>query len=159
MAVGIARSRLIDSHLAEDAAQEAFATACRMLPTLASSERFPQWLGTICRRIATQMAVRRSKQAEVLSTQFPSHSPDADSLKESLREALSLLDLTSREIVMLHYYSGLTYVEIADFIDLTPGAVHGRLQRARAKLAELLTQGEQKSGVKEDYQPRETSHE
>ncbi len=31
LAVGIARSRLADHHLAEDAAQEAFATVCRRL--------------------------------------------------------------------------------------------------------------------------------
>jgi len=47
LAVGIARARLSDCHLAEDAAQEAFLIACRTLPSLRDPNRFPEWLGTI----------------------------------------------------------------------------------------------------------------
>jgi RNA polymerase sigma-70 factor, ECF subfamily len=42
MAVGIACSRLTDKHLAEDAAQEAFAIACRRLYSLRDTQRFAE---------------------------------------------------------------------------------------------------------------------
>jgi hypothetical protein len=61
MAVGIARSRLSDADLAEGAAQEAFAVACRTLSALQDGDRFPQWLGTICRRTASRLARERPK--------------------------------------------------------------------------------------------------
>jgi RNA polymerase sigma-70 factor (ECF subfamily) len=138
MAVGIARGRLMDLHLAEDAAQEAFATACRTLSTLQDANRFPQWLGTICRRAASRLASRQPNH-EPLSENHEQvdHSSQAV-LQQEVQEALSLLDETAREIVLLHYFSGLSHSEIADAVELTPQAVHGRLQRARAKLAELL---------------------
>ena len=39
---------------------------------------------------------------------------------------------------MLHYFSGLTYQQIADTLGISPQAVHGRLIRARRKMAEDL---------------------
>ena len=65
MAAGIARSRLFDQHLAEDAAQEAFAVACQRLSSLRDTNRFPEWLGTICRRTASRMARSQNKGAPI----------------------------------------------------------------------------------------------
>ena len=49
-AVGIAYSALSDRHLAEDAAQETFAFACRDWTTSATTIR--HWIGAICRKVA-----------------------------------------------------------------------------------------------------------
>lgn len=138
MAVGIARSRLMDLHLAEDAAQEAFATACGTLLTLQDGSRFSQWLGTICRRAASRLASRQPKH-ELLSENHEQVDQTSRAMvQQDVQDAVSLLDDTAREIVLLHYFSGLSHNEIAGVVDLTPQAVHGRLQRARTKLAELL---------------------
>ena len=69
MALGIARGRLVDVHLAEDAAQEAFAIAGRTLSTLQNGQRFPQWLGTICRRTATKLAKAKSDHLPLVDDQ------------------------------------------------------------------------------------------
>ena len=53
LAVGLARCRLRDVHLAEDVVQEAFAIVCRDLTKLRKPEMFSQWLGTICRHTAS----------------------------------------------------------------------------------------------------------
>lgn len=50
--IAIADSVLLDHHLAEDAAQEALAEACRELASLKNPERFGPWLASICRNVA-----------------------------------------------------------------------------------------------------------
>ena len=138
MAVGIARSRLTDVHLAEDAAQEAFAIACRTLKTLQQPDRFPQWLGTICRRTASRLAQGRPKHEPLSEQGELVRDTSLARLRDQVHDAMEQLDETSREIVLLHYFSGLSYVEIAEVAELSTQAVHGRLQRARRKLAEIL---------------------
>ena len=138
MAVGIARSRLSDGHLAEDAAQEAFAVACRTLSTLQNGNRFPQWLSTICRRTASRLARRQPTNEPLSEDREPVSDFALTVLRQELDEALRQLDETSHEIVLLHYFSALSYDEIAVVVDLSTQAIHGRLQRARRKLAEIL---------------------
>jgi RNA polymerase sigma-70 factor, ECF subfamily len=138
MAVGIARGRLSDRHLAEDAAQEAFAIACRILSTLRDPHRFPQWLGTICRRTASRLVADRPPHQPLPDDPEYADDPDLRALRLQVQDALQLLEETSREIVVLHYFSGLSYQEIGQALGLSVQSVHGRLQRARSKLAQLL---------------------
>lgn len=138
MAVGVARCQLWDLHLSEDAAQEAFATACQTLRTLQNPARFPEWLGTICRRTATRLAKGQSKYEPFTEVHDETSDTVLPGLRRDVHDALSSLDATAREIVMLHYFSRLTYEEIAEVVQLSPQAIHGRLQRARAKMAEFL---------------------
>ena len=90
MAVGIARSRLSDRHLAEDAAQEAFAIAYRTLSTLRDHDRFPEWLGTICRRTASRLAKGQ-----------PTHEPLSEDREPASDSALGMLRLQVQEAVSL----------------------------------------------------------
>jgi RNA polymerase sigma-70 factor (ECF subfamily) len=130
LAVGIARSRLSDRHLAEDAAQEAFATACRSLPSLRDANRFPEWLGTICRRTASKLA-RSQANGKPIEREPVSPVISENAAAAKLHEALAQLPLSAREVLNLHYFSGLSYEEIARALGISPQAVHGRLQRAR----------------------------
>jgi RNA polymerase sigma-70 factor (ECF subfamily) len=139
MAVGIARNRLSDEHLAEDAAQEAFAVACRTLSTLEKGDSFPQWLGTICRRTASRLAKSQPKHEPLLADLEPVSDAKLAALRQEVHELLGKLDETSREIVLLHYFSGLSYKDIAGVVNLSTQSIHGRLQRARRKLGELLS--------------------
>ncbi|MFI5456561.1 MAG: RNA polymerase sigma factor [Isosphaerales bacterium] len=138
MAVGIARGRLSDRHLAEDAAQEAFAIACRTLSTLRDRQRFPQWLGTICRRTASRIDANRPPYKTLPDDFEPAGDSDLQPLRLQVQDALLLLDETARAIVILHYFSGLSYDEISQALGLSVQSVHGRLQRARRKLAQIL---------------------
>ena len=143
MAVGITFSRLSDRHLAEDAAQEAFATACRRMALLKNRQRFREWLGTICRRTADRIARSRRNEKPIVDEPLaspPSH--DRDELVARVHQALRRLSATSREVVVLHYFSELSHGEIATLLDITPDSVHGRLQRARRQLASDLSVNE-----------------
>jgi RNA polymerase sigma-70 factor (ECF subfamily) len=140
MAVGIARSRLSDTHLAEDAAQEAFAIACRQLASLKDGRRFGQWLGTICRRTAGRMARSWTNHAALdeLAIDTSKSNGDGRALAQ-VRQAVERLPASGREVILLHYFSGLSYEQIAQTLSITPQSVHGRLQRARRLLADELS--------------------
>src|SRR5262249_36562030 len=111
LAVGIARGRLLDVHLAEDAAQEAFVVAFRTLPTLRDPRKFPNWLGTICRRTASRLDAGQILHEPLLDGPESADDPDLAALRLQVQDALQLLKKTSREIVVLHYFSGLNYEE------------------------------------------------
>lgn len=149
--VAIARSHLHDQHMAEDAAQETFAVACQKLSSLVNGDRFPQWLRTICRRISQRM-LKSSRQAASLDHDPPQTSEFSNTLETEdntarLQQAVTRLSLSRREIIYLRYYSNQSYQEIADLLGLTPGAVHGRLRRARRELArEMKKLGQPKPG-------------
>jgi RNA polymerase sigma-70 factor (ECF subfamily) len=138
LAVGIARGRLSDRHLAEDAAQEAFAIACRTLAGLRDPRRFPEWLGTICRRTASRLAAARVAAEPMPDEPGSADDPELAALRLQVHDALQLLEEASREVVVLHYFSGLSYQEIARALGTSVQGVHGRMQRARRRLARLL---------------------
>jgi RNA polymerase sigma-70 factor, ECF subfamily len=142
MAVGIARSRVFDQHMAEDAAQEAFAVACRRLHSLRDGARFSVWLATICRRTATRMA--RASRNGVPLEHDPALPPDDVRRAEAsqLSQAIERLPASGREVIQLHYFSGLSHEEIGHVLNITPQAVHGRLQRARRLLASRLSKSD-----------------
>ena len=138
LAVGIAYSRQRDIHLAEDAAQEAFAFACRKLHTLRNGDRFPEWLGTICRRMASKMSVRQPHRVPIRDQPTCENTID-ETVDVEVRAAMERLSNASRELLTLHYFSGMSYEEIALSLRISSQAVHGRMQRARKKLAYYLS--------------------
>ncbi len=150
LAVGISLARLNDRHLAEDAAQESFVVACRSLVTLRNPQRFAEWLGTICRRTASRFQSRYPVHMALVEESADLKGPKLAALRIELKEALDLLDEITREIVILRYFGGLSYLEISEALGITPQSVHGRLQRSRIKLAKALEvqgiQEEKKNG-------------
>ena len=58
--------------------------------------------------------------------------------QREVKEAVAKLPVESRELIHLHYFAQLSYDEISQLLGLTPSAIHGRLQRARRRLRELM---------------------
>ena len=83
--LAIAHSILPDHQLAEDAAQEALAAACRDLAKLKKPERFGPWVGAICRNVAKDMLRQLRKQQEPVETNA-GNEPDCE--EEDEREAI-----------------------------------------------------------------------
>ena len=52
-----------------------------------------------------------------------------------VRDAVMELPEKAREVVVLHYFVGLSHKDMAALIGASPEVVHGRLVRARRKLA------------------------
>ena len=138
LVVGLANSRLQDKHLAEDAAQDAFIVACRSLSTLENGTRFPQWIGTITRRIAFAMTKTRRQGVAILDDLQIADAIPIEQDYSSVRHAIGQLSDAHREVIYLHYFSNLSHQQIADATGTTSSSVHGRLQRARKRLEKKL---------------------
>ena len=138
--VAVARAVLGDGHLAEDAAQEALAAACRRLGTLKDPDQFGAWLTTICRNKATDILRQRPRVERLGKRDLPAppvHSGrtgdagDAADDIAAVRAAVDSLSVESRELLYLRYRNELSYDAIADRLGLSVEAVHGRLHRAK----------------------------
>jgi RNA polymerase sigma-70 factor (ECF subfamily) len=136
-AVAIAYCQLSDRGLAEDAAQESFAEACRQLHSLRNGAKFPNWLAAICRRIAGRMMKSKRSLRELPEHELVAPAA-ADSYSEAIRAAVEQLPPSAKEVIVLHYFGDLTHHEIAATLDISSSAVHGRLVRAREQLRRQL---------------------
>lgn len=145
--VAIAYAVLADHHLAEDAAQEAFARALTNLGKLNKARKFAPWLARICRNTAVDMVRVKAKPAAAGSNDLcgpqgppaglPDHrtgAPDA----EIVRDAIAGLPEHDREVIVLRYYNSLSYERISAVLGVSKAAINGRLTRAKQKLAEHL---------------------
>ena len=133
-AVAIAHCELYDRGLAEDAAQESFAEACRTLGNLRDARKFPYWLAVICRRIAGRIKKSNRRRRELPEHELEVPQRDSDSNYEEIRDAVQQLPHSARDVIILHYFGELSHDEIAATLNTTPAAVHGRLVRAPSRL-------------------------
>jgi len=143
-----------DFNLALDAAQEAFLCAYCNLPKLKDPGRFGAWLCGIARNTALEIRRDRSRR-EALPRKLaegggagglaPSTQQIAADGEERalVQQALLSVSEKDREALTLYYADGLSYSEICDFLNVTLGALKGRLHRGRAALRKELTMVEQ----------------
>jgi RNA polymerase sigma-70 factor (ECF subfamily) len=137
--VALADSILLDHHLAEDAAQEALAYACRQLPRLRRPERFGPWVAAICRNVAKDMLRERRRQRTPPGDGEPqARDCRPDERDEALAEALRRLPRHLREPVFLRFYNGLSYQQIAKVLGATHETIDGRLRRAKKRIAAFM---------------------
>ena len=134
--VWVAYSVLLDRGLAEDAAQQAFARACEKLGRLRDPGRFGPWLTTICRHAAQDILRDRQRRAVLrrnAAGAAPSRHND-DGFDRAVKDAVDSLPAMYREVVVLHYYNGMSYHEIESALGISGDKVKGRLARARRKM-------------------------
>lgn len=136
--VAIGHAILGDRHLAEDAAQEAFAKAAVNLPKLRQADQFGRWVAAICRNEARTLG--RSRRQRQMEDQVASGETraGADEAGEAVRMALRELPEEAREVIFLRFYDGLSYDQISAVLGISEQAINGRLRRAKRKLTELL---------------------
>lgn len=136
--VGMAYAMLLDRHLAEDAAQETFVIACRDLGALKRPDRFAFWLGGICRNVARGIARSKARSANAEPMPDRAREQSDDGAADLVHRSIVKLPAAAREVVLLHYFSGLSHEETGAALGISPQAVHGRLIRARKKMAAEL---------------------
>jgi RNA polymerase sigma-70 factor, ECF subfamily len=137
--IGIAQSVLDDRHLAEDAAQETLARACRSLPRLADPTRFASWLAAICRNAARDMLRRSPKFESLQGRETPAESNESAPETDAVRKAIMSLSDEAREVVYLRYYADRSYEEMSRLLGISTQAINGRLRRAREAIRQHLT--------------------
>jgi len=137
--VALGFSMLGDRDMADDAAGEAFAIACRDLSRLKSEEKFAAWLAGICRNVARQM-LRIGKGKNIAPTNYRTDlsRDETEDRRDAIRRALAKLRKPERELIVLRYFDGFSQARISEVLDISPQAVNGRLVRAKRKIANHL---------------------
>lgn len=136
---GLAVTLLRDAEEAEDAAQDAFATAWHRLRQLRDPAAFEPWLKSI---VATACSRRRRRRVlESESIAWPaSVQPDTDRIdyQSVVVPALKQLSGAERNVTVLFYYLGYSQAQIARLLRLKPGTVAKRLHSARLRIRRTL---------------------
>jgi RNA polymerase sigma-70 factor (ECF subfamily) len=146
----LAYRMLGDSAEAEDAAQETFLRAYNKLATYQPGRKFVNWLLSIASHHCIDR-LRRKSRAPQLSLDGPmppqwltSNSPRPDQAvdkkqrRERVRQVLNTLPADYRAAVVLRYWYGMSYREIATTMDTTESAIKSRLHRARRMMAQQM---------------------
>ncbi|MHC4309560.1 MAG: RNA polymerase sigma factor [Planctomycetota bacterium] len=136
--VAIAHSITGDRHLAEDAAQQAFAKAVRKMSQLKNKTKFAAWLAAICRNVALDLACNRDTFQNTEDLSMVAAESRENGTTEAVREALNKLSAPAREVIFLRFYDGMTYEQISAVLGISEQALNGRLRRAKKEMANFL---------------------
>ena len=123
---------------ARDAVQEGFARALRDQQSFRGEGSLEAWVWRIAFRAALQGRSREGSLPEIAlepSTLAPAADPE-------LARAVAALPPRRRLIVFLRYFADLSYAEIAELCEISPGTVAAALARAHADLSSALTREE-----------------
>jgi RNA polymerase sigma-70 factor (ECF subfamily) len=138
-----------DSAIAEDLVQETFLRAWRAIDTLQDAKAAKSWLFTILRRENARRFEKKSAQAELTTLDdelvdiLASVDDDFANIDIlAIREAFRKLPASYAEPLILQVIGGYSCDEIAEIIEVKPGAVMTRVFRARQKLRKLLDEDE-----------------
>lgn len=159
---GYLRRYLGDNNLAEDVFQNTFLQLYLKCSQYEPGRPVRPWLYTIATHQAID-ALRRNARHQVLSLEqqredngngelrslldglesrgpAPLDNLSAQERKERVRAGVDRLPDFLREVVILAYYQGLKYREIADILDIPVGTVKSRLHAALNKLQEAWSE-------------------
>jgi RNA polymerase sigma-70 factor (ECF subfamily) len=143
---------------AEDLAQEVFLRVFRARKRYQPGAKFSTWLFTIANNVASNARRTLSRRREVgvplgsnttslisleqmakeASGLMPSRQLDDAETAEVVRLAVQSLNPRQRMAVLLCKFEGMSYVDIAESMDMTPQAVKSLLSRARGNLRTVL---------------------
>lgn len=163
---GTAFRRLADEHLeasyalacailrdptdAQDAVHDAFVTAWRRWETLREPASFPWWFRRIVVNTCRDRLRRVSRHPTTSLPDDPAMVvPDPSSLVHDhavLDRAFAVLSADDKVILILRYFLDLPTTDIAALVDVRPGTVGSRLNRAQARLRVALVADEAEVG-------------
>lgn len=137
---------------AADVTQEVFFKVWRHLPSFRGESSFATWLYRLTDNAALDLLRREKKRRGESSLDDeegasflpadPSPSPqqtvERKELRQAVAEGLAQLSEEHRRILVLREINGLSYEQIGDILDLSPGTVKSRMARARTALANFL---------------------
>ena len=144
-----------DLELARELSQEAFVRAWSALERFDPKYRFSTWLFRIAHNLGIDQLRRRrlhtmplyrtdsdGGEVEVVVADVakdPLGHLENSALATELREVIDGLRPEYRELVLLRHFAGLSYQEIADFMEMPLGTVKNKLFRAHSVLRKALT--------------------
>ncbi len=131
-----------DPELAAEAVDEACARVAERLGRGRDIEVLEAWVRVVSRNVARGRIRRLGSERRArrrLAALWDETEPAVDTARAvDVRAALAQLPRQQREVVVMHYFLGLTVDAIADELRVPAGTVKSALHRARAALAERL---------------------
>lgn len=162
----ILRHLVGDRDLADDLTQETFLRVYRSRKSYVPGAKFSTWFFTIANNVALNAMRNRSRRPEVQfggrspggglgdndfgnssgadyyiqasSSMMPARVLDKLEMRSVVRIAIESLNERQRAAVLLHKFEGMSYIEIAEIMEMTPQAVKSLLCRARSNLKDIL---------------------
>ena len=134
-----------DPAIAEDVVQEALLRAWKSLDGLRDDAAAKQWVLTIVRRENARYFERKRLETvdidNLTASQAAMLAESSDSDLDDVRQAIYRLEDDYREPLVLQVLMGHSTKEIAELMNIKPGAVLTRLHRARNKLKDEIGEG------------------
>ena len=153
--VSIAFKFVKEIQLAEDISQESFIKAYRSIDSFREESAFYTWLYRITANTAKNYLVSKGRRKESSISELSifenedffelptNDSPEqilmAQSLKDTIYDALSGLPEDTRTALSLREFEGLNYEEIAEIMNCPVGTVRSRIFRGRDALENLIS--------------------
>ena len=143
MVFRVCRSVLRDRHDAEDAFQAAFLVLAHRAGAIRRKGSVASWLFGVAHRVSSR-ARARSARRRALDRTAAESTPEAqlpdedDGDREIVHQEIDRLPDRLRAPVVLCYLEGLTYDAAAHQLQLSDGALRGRLAQARDRLRRRL---------------------
>ncbi len=134
-----------DPAIAEDVVQDAMLRAWKSLDALRDDAAAKQWVLTIVRRENARYFERKRLETldidNLTASQAAMLAESSDSDLDDVRQAIYSLEDDYREPLVLQVLMGHSTKEIAELMNIKPGAVLTRLHRARIKLKDEIGDG------------------
>lgn len=143
-----------DSQEAEDLTQESFLRIFKALPSFRGEALFSTWVYRIVTNVCLDSLRRKKKRPEPILDQplttdsgelerelaspdpGPAHYAEVAERTEIIRREIASLREPYRSAIILRDLEGLSYEEIAEILNVSPGTVKSRIHRARMLLRE-----------------------
>ena len=145
----VAGSMLRNDPDADDVTQETFIRAFRSLRGFDERFQFYTWLRRIAVNLCFTCLKKRSRfrlvplpvsdgESEAVDIEDPKSDADTSGLRHDIDTALGRLPADQRAVFVLRVDEEMSYNEIGEALGIPVGTVMSRLNRARARLRELL---------------------
>ena len=121
---------------AEDVVGEGILKAYENLHTLRKPERFRPWIMQITANEARKI-YQKAKRVAVME-QVEEMAPAFVDDHHELWDAVMMLDVIYREVIILYFYEALPIKEIGRILRIAEGTVKSRLSRGKKQLREML---------------------
>lgn len=134
-------ARRVGVDAAQDAAQETFITAQRVLKKFRGDSSLRTWLLGIAHNECRRLCRTRKLDAPCVDLKEASDGAPFEQMivdRQALSEALNKLSPEHREVVLLHEVEGLSYDEAAEILGVPAGTVKSRLHHAFLNLRKSL---------------------
>lgn len=127
-----------DDELASEAVDEAFTRALHRWDVVGAFDEPEAWIYRTARNWATSRFRRRSRDRKFASKVARPEATELSTPDPALANAIATLPADQRNVLVLRYYLDWTIGATADALDISPGTVKSRTNRALNELNRLL---------------------